>query len=136
VDIVSGTVHATPSFETSALVIALATYRVFAKSAPGCVQPAAGRPVAAGTVPVTAAPCLDGHASVLGLLPLLPEQPAIKPAATTSAAPATANRRGPIVLGSTLMAHRFRGHVLEQLSAQTGTAGPARIRGGITHTAS
>ena len=67
-DIVSGTVHATPSFETFVLVIALATYRVFATSAPGWVQPAAGRPVPAGAVPVTAVPRLDGHASVLELL--------------------------------------------------------------------
>jgi hypothetical protein len=35
VGIVSGTVHATPSFETFVLVIALATSLVFARSAPG-----------------------------------------------------------------------------------------------------
>ncbi len=74
-DIVSGTIHATPSCETLLLVIALATSRVFAMSAPGWVQPAAGRPVAAGAVPVTAVPGLDGHASVLELLLVL-EQPA------------------------------------------------------------
>ena len=38
----SGTVQATPSFATSELVIALATSRVLARSAPGSVQPAAG----------------------------------------------------------------------------------------------
>src|SRR5579872_2068618 len=91
---VSGTVHATPSLATSALVIALATSRVFARSAPGCVQAAAAWPVAAGPVPVTAAPRLEGHVSALGLLRLLLEQPpAIRPAATTRAAPATAGRQ-------------------------------------------
>src|SRR5580704_15379881 len=98
---VSGIVHATPSFETFALVIALATYRVLARFPSGAVQPAAGWPVAAGAVPETAVPVLDGHVSVLELLLLLllllPEQPAIRPAATTSAAPATAHRREPIV---------------------------------------
>src|SRR5215469_12406434 len=101
---VSGIVHATPSFETFVLVIPLATYRVLARSASGCVQPAAGRPVAGGAVPVTVAARLDGHARVLGLLLPLPEQPAIKPAATTSAAPASAGRR-PAVLAPLLMAH-------------------------------
>jgi hypothetical protein len=66
--IVSGIVHATPSFDTFALVIALVTYRVLARSPSGAVQPAAGWPVAAGAVPVTVAPRLDGHASVLALL--------------------------------------------------------------------
>jgi len=61
VEIVSGTVHATPSLATFALVIALVTSRVAARSASGRVQPAAGRPVAAGAVPVTAVPDLDGH---------------------------------------------------------------------------
>jgi hypothetical protein len=57
------------------------------------------------------------------LLLALPEQPlAIKPAATTSAAPATAGRRAPAVLASLLMAHGC-------------TGGLARGRGGITHTA-
>jgi hypothetical protein len=43
---------------------------------------------------VTAAPRLDGHLSALELLLLLLEQPpAIRPAATTSAAPATAGRQ-------------------------------------------
>ncbi len=108
-DIVSGTVHATPSFETFVLVIALATYRVFARSAPGCGPARRGPPVAAGAVPVTAVPRLDGHASVLELLLLLLEQPpAIRPAVTTSAAPATAGRRAPTVLASLLMAHRSR----------------------------
>src|SRR5579863_4398308 len=99
---VSGTVHATPSFETFALVIALATYRVLARSASGCVQPAAGRPVAAGAVPVTAVPCLDGHARALELLLLLEQPPAIRAAAITSAAPATSGRLAPIVLASLL----------------------------------
>jgi hypothetical protein len=73
-------------------VIALATSRVFAMSAPGCVQPAAGRPVAAGVLPLTAVPGLDWQARVLGLL-LLPEQPpAIKPAAATKR---RAHHRGP-----------------------------------------
>jgi hypothetical protein len=60
---VSGTVHATPSLETFVLVIALATSRVLARSASGCVQPAAGRPVAAGAFPVTtsAAPAAAGR---------------------------------------------------------------------------
>jgi hypothetical protein len=99
--IVSGTVHATPSLDTFALVIALATYRVLARSASGRVQPAAGRPVAAGAVPVTAAPRFDKHASVLGRLLALLEQPAaIRPAAATSAAPAAAGRRGRIVPAS------------------------------------
>ena len=105
---VSGTVHATPSFETSALVIALATSLVFARLAPGCVQPAAGRPLAAGAFPVTAAPRLDGHVSAPELPLLLFEQPpAIRLAATTSAAPATAGLR-PTVLASLLMTHHFR----------------------------
>src|SRR5579872_1701516 len=96
---VSGTVHATPRSETFVLVIELATYRVLARSASGCVQPAAGRAVAAGAVPATAAPRLDGHAVVLEPLPLPPplEQPPSRPAATTNAAPATASRRPPIV---------------------------------------
>ena len=129
VGIVSGKVHATPSLETFALVIALATSRVLAMSASGRVQPAAGLPVAAGAVPVTAVPCLDGQARVLELLLLLLEQPpAIRPAATTTAAPATAGRRVPIVLASLLMAHCSRVHVLEQLSHQGGTVGPARGR--------
>ena len=75
-------------------MIALATSRVLARSAPGWVQPAAGWPVAAGAVPVTAVPGLDGHASVLDLLLLLEQPPAIRPAATTSAAPATAGGGG------------------------------------------
>ena len=91
----------------------------------------------AGAVPVTAVPRLDGHASVLdlpGLLLLLPEQPpAISPAATTSAAPATAGRRPPTGLALLLMAHRSRCSVLEQLSQQAGTVGPARGGGGTTH---
>jgi hypothetical protein len=117
VDIVSGTVHATPSSETFMLVIALATSRVFAKSASGRVQPAAGRPVAAGAVPVTAVACLDGHARVLGpLLLLLPEQPAARPAAATSAAPATAARRPPAVPDSLLTAHAPGISAIEQLS--------------------
>src|SRR5580692_2601693 len=91
---VSGIVHATPSLETSALVIMLATSRVLARSAFGCVQPAAARPVAAGVVPVTAAPRLDGHLRPLEVLLLLLEQPPnIKPAATTSTTPATAGRQ-------------------------------------------
>jgi hypothetical protein len=103
---VSGTVHATPSFDTSVLVIALATYRVLARSASGAVQPAAGRPVAAGAVPVTVAPRSDVQASALEPLLLLLEQPpAIKPAATTSAVPATADRRTPAVLAGLLTAH-------------------------------
>jgi hypothetical protein len=50
---------------------------------------------------------LDGHASVLELLLLLPEQPAIRPAATTSAAPATAGRRQ-AVLASLFITHHSR----------------------------
>jgi hypothetical protein len=89
---VSGTVHATPSFETSALVMALATYRVLARSAPGSVQPAAGDPVAAGAVPVTAVPGLDEQADVLAVVLLL-VQPPIRPAAIRAAAPVTTHRR-------------------------------------------
>jgi lipopolysaccharide export LptBFGC system permease protein LptF len=47
VDMVSGTVHATPSFVTLLLVIALATSRVAARSASGWVQPATGWTLAA-----------------------------------------------------------------------------------------
>ena len=63
-------------------------------------------------------PRLDGHVSVLELLVLLllPEQPAIRPAATTSAAPATANRRGPIVPASLPMAHHSPCYALEHVS--------------------
>jgi hypothetical protein len=120
VDIVSGTVHATPSRETSELVIALATSRVFARSAPGCVHPAAGWPVPAGAVPVTAVPGLLEHAVVPGLVPLrglvplpglgpLPEQPAaITPVTTASAAAASADRRGRVAEASAFMAHPWR----------------------------
>src|SRR5580658_650254 len=101
---VSGIAHATPSFETFALVIPLTTYRVLARSASGCVQPAAGWPVAAGAVPVTVAPRLDGHARALELLLLLLEQPtAVSPAATTSAALAAASLRARSVLASLRM---------------------------------
>jgi hypothetical protein len=121
--IVSGTVHATPSLETFALVIALATYRVLARFASGAVQPAAGAPVAAGAVPVTAAPRLDGHASALELLLVLllvlEQPPATRAAAATSAAPATAGRRRPTVLATLLMAHPGA-HVPEQFSHQGG----------------
>ena len=92
-------------------MIALATYRVLAMSPSGRVQSAAGRPVAAGAaVPVTAVPCLDGHARVLGLLLLLlllllPEQAAIRPAATTNSAPASTGRRPLVVLAPLLKAH-------------------------------
>ncbi|HEY6296070.1 MAG TPA: hypothetical protein VIX15_10445, partial [Streptosporangiaceae bacterium] len=94
-------VQATPSFETFVLVIALATSRVLARSASGSAQPAAGWAVAAGAVPLTAAPRLDGHASALEPLPLpllLEQPPAIRPAATNSAAPAATGRRVRIVL--------------------------------------
>src|SRR5579863_6592468 len=91
---VSGIAHATPSFETFALVIPLTTYRVLARSASGCVQPAAGWPVAAGAVPETVAPRLDGHARALELLLLLEQPTAISPAATTRAALAAASFRG------------------------------------------
>jgi hypothetical protein len=52
--ILSGTVHATPSFETFELVIALATSRVFCRLPPGSVQPAA----TAGLVEPPAVPAL------------------------------------------------------------------------------
>jgi hypothetical protein len=67
VGIVSGTVHATPSLESSALVIALATSRVIAMSAPGCVQPATGRPVAA-VAPAVLATLLMAHARRIHVL--------------------------------------------------------------------
>ena len=139
VDIVSGTVHATPSLETLLLVIALATSRVFAMSAPGCVQPAAGRPVPAGAVPVTAVPRLDGHASVLELLELLEllllleQPPAIRPATTTSAAPATAGRRAPTVLASLLMSHHpdlRHNDLLTRSFTASGTDAACPIQGG------
>src|SRR5580693_7286551 len=99
---VSGIVHATPRLETFALVIALATYRVLARFASGAVQPAAGAPVAAGAVPVTAAPRLDRHARALEVLvvppPVLEQPPAIRAGAATSRPPATAGRRRPTVL--------------------------------------
>ena len=61
----SGTVQATPSFATFELVIALATSRVLARSAPGSVQPAAGLPDGAtGLLAVTAFPVLVGQADV------------------------------------------------------------------------
>jgi hypothetical protein len=104
---------------------------VLAKSAFGCVQPAAGWPVAAGAVPVTVAPRLDGHASALDLLLLLllllllEQPPAIRPTAITSAAPAAAGRRAQALLTSFLIAHNSPCSVLEQLSHQAGTAGLA-----------
>src|SRR5579863_4701472 len=132
---VSGIVHATPSFVTLALVIPLATYRVLARSASGCVQPAAGVPVAAGAVPVTAAPRLDGHARALGpLLPLLEQPTAISPAATTSAALAATGPRGDDPPGrSRWLRHRIgraaprAGTVLASLlmTHHTGTAATA-----------
>jgi hypothetical protein len=82
----SGTVQATPSFETFVLVIALATSRVLARSAPGSVQPAAGFPVAAtGLLAVTAFPVFVGQAAAaLLLLLLLPLQPpTARPAASS-----------------------------------------------------
>src|SRR5579859_7271929 len=135
---VSGTVHATPRSETFVLVIELATYRVLARSASGCVQPAAGRAVAAGAVPATAAPRLDGHAVVLEPLPPPLEQPPSRPAATTKAAPATASRRPPIVppaaLTSSPIAHHSPCSRRRTLSRHAGTAGRARGRGETTHT--
>src|SRR5579863_10147250 len=131
---VSGIAHATPSFETFALVIPLTTYRVLARSASGCVQPAAGWPVAAGAVPVTAAPRVDGHASVLELLLLLlppPEQPpAIRAVATTSAAPATTGRRAPDLLAALLISSPIP--VLASLTRSALTvARPARPSAGV-----
>jgi len=105
---------------------------VAARSASGRVQPAAGRPVAAGAVPVTAVPDLDGHARVLELLLLLEQPPAIRPAATTSAAPATADRRGPIVPASLLMARRPAVHVNLTLHlSATRVARPAWSAAGV-----
>src|SRR5579859_478389 len=134
---VSGTVHATPRSETFVLVIELATYRVLARSASGCVQPAAGRAVAAGAVPATAAPRLDGHAVVLEPLPPPLEQPPSRPAATTKAAPATASRRPivpPAALTSSPIAHHSPCSRRRTLSHHAGTAGRARGRGETTHT--
>jgi len=106
----------------------LVTSRVLARSASGRVQPAAGRPVAAGAVPATAAPCLDGHARVPGaLLPLLllPEQPAIKLAATTSAATTSAGRRPPPVT-ALLLTLTLPVSGLDEVSDHPATA-PVRI---------
>ena len=103
---------------------------MFVTSAPGCVQPAAGWPVPAGAVPVTAVPGLDGHARALELLLLLLEQPsAVRAAATTSAAPAITDRRGPVILALLLMANPSIGQ------HQGGLAGPGRVRGGTIHIA-
>ena len=71
---------------------------------------------------------------LLLLLPLPEQPPAIRPAAITSATPATARRRAPAVLVCLLMAHTPRIHVPEQLSHHGGTAGLGRGRGGTTHT--
>src|SRR5579859_7936934 len=135
---VSGTVHATPRSETFVLVIELATYRVLARSASGCVQPAAGRAVAAGAVPATAAPRLDRHAVVLEPLPPPLEQPPSRPAATTNAAPATASRRPPIVppaaRSSSPIAHHSPCSRRRTAQPPRWHGRPGRGRGETTHT--
>jgi len=56
-------------------------------------------PVPAGAFPLTAVAGLEAHASVLELLlPVLEQPAAASPAATATAAPAIADRRGLIVL--------------------------------------
>ena len=66
------------------LVIALATSRVLARSAPGSVQPAAGFAVAAtGLLAVTAFPVLAGQAAVAWLLLLPLQPPTARPAASS-----------------------------------------------------
>src|SRR5271166_7094893 len=79
-----GTHHATPSVETFDLVIALTTSRVFARSTPGSVQPAAA-PGAAGCTPLDKQPAVAE-------LPVLPQPPTARPAATTRVTLATAGR--------------------------------------------
>jgi hypothetical protein len=48
--------------------------------------------------------------------------------------PATKGRRALIVPACLFMAHTPRNHVLEQLTHHGGAVGPARGRGGTTHT--
>src|SRR5262249_58976177 len=92
-----GTHHATPSLETFELVIGLATSRVFCRSAPGSVQPAAtagsGELLAVPGGPPAARP--DKQLAVPGWLREQP--PAARPAATTRHAPATAARLGALI---------------------------------------
>src|SRR5437763_10309533 len=116
-----GTVHATPSFDTLELLIALATSRVFCRLPPGSVQPAAtgglaGPPAATGglagppaapaplgTAGLTAPPAAPAGAAAAALekqagalelpLLLLPQPPAASPAAATRDTPATAGRQ-------------------------------------------
>src|SRR5262249_25917212 len=92
-----GTHHATPSLETFELVIGLATSRVFCRSAPGSVQPAAtagsGELLAVPGGPPAARP--DKQLAVPGWLREQP--PAARPAATTRHAPATPARWGALI---------------------------------------
>src|ERR1017187_1141613 len=75
----TGTHHATPSVETSELVITLATSRVFCRLPPGSVQPAAatGSGEPAGGLGWPAAADLAEQAATLGVL-LLPQPTAGK----------------------------------------------------------
>src|SRR5208282_4207899 len=79
-----GTHHATPSVETLELVIGLATSRVFCRLPPGSVQPAAA-PGAAGWTPLDKQPAVAE-------LPVLPQPPTARPAATTRVTLAIAGR--------------------------------------------
>ena len=77
-----GTHHATPSCETSELVIGLATSLVFCRLPPGSVQPAAA-PVAADWT---------GLAEQPAVLELLPQPAAARLAATSRVTPAAVGR--------------------------------------------
>ena len=100
----SGTVHATPSFDTFELLIGLATSRVFCWLPPGSVQPAAtagsALPVGAGPPDPPAAPVPlpagepGGQASALAGWWLLAQPPAARLAAATRHTPAAPRASG------------------------------------------
>src|ERR1035438_6828535 len=90
----TGTHHATPSVETSELLIALATSRVFARLPPGSVQAAAAAGLGAplGALPAwPVAAGLEKQLAVLELL-LLPQPPTARLAATSRVTPAAVGR--------------------------------------------
>src|SRR5690242_5013993 len=115
----SGTVQATPSLATFELVIALATSRVLARSAPGSVQPAAGLPVAAtGLLAVTACVVWAEQAGTALVLPLLLQPLAARPAASS--------RDPPIELALEFMGPSPRGTARRSRKRPRGGRGSAR----------